>query len=414
MKENSINNDEIQWNLHIPPLNRLDVDSGADDDSELIIPVQDNKHSNEQVQRNVTVSIPNNSVVNPIPTKNGSSLDRLRVQPTISVQTNSLNNYNDNIVPTTTTSTNSLLVRSSLDRLTSPAPYVHVQRVNVPTTNSTATPLQSQLNFAKKRAKSKQILGYYIPSSFKQAKMSPQWADWKVAMDKEMQSIDENDTWELVPRPKHMNVIGSRWVYDLKVKSDGTIERHKARFVARGFNQTEESYQETFAATLKHKSLRLFLHLINEWDYEFKQMDVNNAFLYGPMNQELYMEQPEGYHYGGDGDDRDLVCKLKKCLYGTKQAAHEWFQRLKQLLVSKLHFQQLKTESCLYTKISQTGKLMLIGTFVDDILIGYSKEDELEWLQLKKQILDEFKMKDLGDAQWVLKMKITRDRRRKY
>ena len=118
------------------------------------------------------------------------------------------------------------------------------------------------------------------PKTYEEAKNSTQAKDWNEAMKSEIKAMYDNESWTLVKRTPHMNVIGSKWVYKIKRKGDGTIERYKARLVARGFSQVEGvDYNETFAPVMRYKTLRIILSLATQMDYEVKQMDVMNAFL---------------------------------------------------------------------------------------------------------------------------------------
>ena len=132
----------------------------------------------------------------------------------------------------------------------------------------------------------------------------------------------KNETWTLVPRPQNTNVVGNRWVFKVKHKADGSIDRFKARLVAQGFTQTQGvDYGEVFSPVARLAAIRSLLALANAHNWEIHQMDVNTAFLNGKLDYEVYMEQPEGFV---DPDKPDYVCKLSKSLYGLKQSARCW------------------------------------------------------------------------------------------
>jgi hypothetical protein len=133
-------------------------------------------------------------------------------------------------------------------------------------------------------------------------------------------------------------------------------------------------------------------------------MDVVTAFLNADIKEDVYIKQPQGFDNG-----TGKVCKLMKCLYGTRQASHEWNIDLNDFIVS-IGFTRCITDTCVYIKISRTGKLIIITIFVDDITSGYAKEDEAEWNEIKSAFMNRFKMKDLGDAKWLLGMEIKRNR----
>ena len=122
----------------------------------------------------------------------------------------------------------------------------------------------------------------------------------------------EHKTWDLVKAPEGRNIIDSKWVFKVKTNADGTIERHKARLVARGFTQTAGvDFEETFSPVVKYTSIRTLCAIVNQLDLELHQMDVSTAFLNGDLQEEIYMKQPEGYVKEGQ---ENLVCKLKKSL----------------------------------------------------------------------------------------------------
>ncbi|KAH9716300.1 retrovirus-related pol polyprotein from transposon RE1 [Citrus sinensis] len=131
------------------------------------------------------------------------------------------------------------------------------------------------------------------PETLKSALKYPQWV---IAMNEELQALNQNNTWTLVPRPQNANIIGSKWVYRIKYTDTGAIERFKARLIAKGFTQVPGiDYKETFSSVIKHTTIRLVLaHAVN-LNWSMKQLDVRNAFLNGHLNETVYMEQPPGF-----------------------------------------------------------------------------------------------------------------------
>lgn len=138
-------------------------------------------------------------------------------------------------------------------------------------------------------------------------------------------------------------------------------------------------------------------------------MDVNTAFLNADLKEEVYMEQPEGFQQDSDR----LVCLLIKALYGTHQAPREWNELFSSCIIIKLDFKQSVLEPCLFFKQSRTNRLMIIVIFVDDMQSAYHHDDEKEWLELKAILMKEFDMTDMGESEWILGMRITRDRARR-
>lgn len=247
------------------------------------------------------------------------------------------------------------------------------------------------------------------PATWKQAMSSPEAAKWKEAADKEMASIEEQEVWELVPRadvPRHQTVIGSKWVFKIKTDEHGAVTTYKARLTPKGFMQKEGvNVYETFAATGKYKSMRIGLSIAAACDYELDQMDVPVAFQQAELEEEVYMELPEGYREGKE----HLVCKLKKALYGLQQGPRNWWQLITKVL-RELGFKPTVSDPCFFFKRSKTGRLMLLFLFVDDMQIGYHIMDLREWQALKAELVKRFGTKDMGPSTWILGMRITRNR----
>jgi hypothetical protein len=247
------------------------------------------------------------------------------------------------------------------------------------------------------------------PITYQDAITSIDKNEWQQAMQQEMNSLIKCNTWTLCELPPGRNAIGNRWVYKTKLNEDGSIERYKARLVVQGFSQQQGiDYTETFAPVVKYKSLRIILAISTIMDYELKQMDVETAFLNAQINEDVYMKQPQGF--GSGGVNANLVCKLNKALYGTKQAPHEWNNTLNQFIVNELQFKRCIKDSCVYIKSTSNNHLIILSIFVDDILIAYHKQDELEWFDVKQQFMNKFQMKDLDNVKFILGMHIKRDR----
>lgn len=134
----------------------------------------------------------------------------------------------------------------------------------------------------------------------------------------EHQALMRNKTWHLVHPPKGKNIIGCKWVYKIKRKSDGTIDRYKARLVAKGFKQRYGiDYEDTFSLVVKAATIRLIVSIAVSRGWSLRQLDVQNAFLHGVLEEQVHMHQPPGY---ADKLHQNYVCKLDKALYGLKQA----------------------------------------------------------------------------------------------
>ena len=160
------------------------------------------------------------------------------------------------------------------------------------------------------------------PRTVKEAMSSPRKAKWVKAMEKEMQSLKTDEVWDLVELPENRKAVGSKWVFRVKTDADGTVETHKARFVAQGFSQTfGNDYDETFSPVARFESILTVIALAAQHGLKLHQMDVTAAFLNGDLKEEVYMKQPEGFIQKGK---EHLVCRLRRSIYGLKQSPRCW------------------------------------------------------------------------------------------
>jgi hypothetical protein len=177
------------------------------------------------------------------------------------------------------------------------------------------------------------------PTFFEEAIQKKEWAD---ALTKEYQSIINNYVWEIVPRPKSKDVVSSKWLFKIKHVVDGSLEKYKARFVARGFSQKEGiDYEETFFHVALYTSIRTIIALAAKMKWKLHQMDVKTTFLNGVIEEEVYIEQPQGFEVK---DRKTHVYKLKKPLYRLNQDPRAWYGRIDSLLKS-LGFTKSKVDS---------------------------------------------------------------------
>ena len=244
------------------------------------------------------------------------------------------------------------------------------------------------------------------PSCYKDALLREDKASWELAMKVEMDSLKQNQTWDLVQLPKGKKALPCKWVYRLKITRDAKT-RHKARLVAKGFKQEYGvDFDEIFSPVVKMTTLRTLLALVASEDMELVQMDVKTAFLHGDLHEEIYMQQPEGYEVQGKAK---LVCKLKKSLYGLKQAPRQWYHKFDAFMKSQ-KFRRSDIDHCLYMKKDVNGDLLTLILYVDDMLIAGKSHKEID--ALKARLHETFDMKDLGDANHILGMRIIRDRKK--
>ena len=222
--------------------------------------------------------------------------------------------------------------------------------------------------------------------------------EWQLAMDTEVDSHIENCTWEVVAEaPSGRHVLRGKWVYKLKRGIDGKVVRFKARWVVRGFEQREGlDYNETFAAVVKPMSYKAIFAIAAANDWDLEQMDVITAFLYGDVEEEIYVELPTGYKQG------TKICRLRKALYGLKQSPRVWYNTLASFL--KEHgFVPLDADLSVFSN----GKL-IIAIYVDDILLTGPNSAHIA--AAKRALNERFKMTDLGSLRFYLGMGIERDR----
>ncbi|KAJ9566025.1 LOW QUALITY PROTEIN: hypothetical protein OSB04_001991 [Centaurea solstitialis] len=223
---------------------------------------------------------------------------------------------------------------------------------------------------------------------------------WLEAMKAEMQSMYDNLVWELTDLPQHCKAVGNRWVFNKKTDMDGNVHTFKARLVAKGFTQTHGiDYDKTFSPVAMLKSIRILLAISTYFNYEIWQMDVKTVFLNGKLIEDVYMLQPDGFV---DPKNPNKVCKLLKSIYGSWNLHFD--ERITEFGFSKSEF-----EPCVYTKFSGSIVTFLV-LYVDDILlIG----NDVQTLQRVKTWLGKcFQMKDLGEAAYILGIKIYRNRSR--
>jgi len=187
---------------------------------------------------------------------------------------------------------------------------------------------------------------------------------WRKAIQCEISALESNQTWETALLPKVKAVIGCKCVFKIKYKADGTIERYKARLVAKGYTQTKGiDYLDTFSPVAKITTIRLLISLASIYNWELKQLDINNAFLHGDLKEDVYMVAPPRLTSIPSGK----VCKLKKALYGLKQANREWFAKLSSFLLSMGYTQSMNDHSLFINSSEESFTSLLV--YVDDIIL---------------------------------------------
>jgi transposase InsO family protein len=229
---------------------------------------------------------------------------------------------------------------------------------------------------------------------------------WKEAMDSEYQSLIDNKTWTLTPLPLDRKSIGCKWIFKIKYTADGSVERYKARLVAKGYAQKEGiDYNETFAPVAKMTSIRILLALAAIEDLEVHQMDVKTAFLNGDLEEEIYMDQPEGYILEGE---EQLVCKLSKTLYGLKQSPRAWYKKIDEYFASQSLIKS-HVDPNIYVLRRSDGSFIIIALYVDDLMLV--SNDMKLLLKTKRNLAGRFEMKDLEEIHYILGVQILRNRK---
>nr|AAP44618.1 putative polyprotein [Oryza sativa Japonica Group] len=240
------------------------------------------------------------------------------------------------------------------------------------------------------------------PRTIEEAYSSPDADHWKEAVRSEMDSIMSNGTWEVVERPYGCKPVGCKWVFKKKLRPDGTIEKYKARLVAKGYTQKEgEDFFDTYSPVARLTTIRVLLALAASHGLLVHQMDVKTAFLNGELEEEIYMDQPDGYVL--EGQER-MVCKLLKSLYGLKQAPKQWHEKFDTTLTS-VGFVVNEVDKCVYYRYGG-GEGVILCLYVDDILIFGTSLNVIE--EVKYFLSKSFEMKDLGEVDVIFNIKLLR------
>lgn len=247
---------------------------------------------------------------------------------------------------------------------------------------------------------------YSEPSCYKEALESSESLQWKTAIEDELKSLMENETWVLTKLPPGRSVIRSRWTFKLKRGMDGIPPRYKARLVAKGYTQKHGiDYNETYAPVVKYDSLRAVLSIAAARDLVMFQLDVQTAFLNADLEEELYLEQPEGCVTPGRESD---VCLLKKSIYGLKQSSRAWNKRFDHFL-TKFGLERSEADPCIYSR-QTSDDTIIVAIWVDDGLVCGNNETTIKGMI--EYLSTAFKMTS-GPAGHFVGLEIVRDRKSK-
>jgi hypothetical protein len=245
------------------------------------------------------------------------------------------------------------------------------------------------------------------PRTVREAMDSEDGKFWKKAMDEEMAALDKNEAWDLVELSNRINPIGNKWLFKNKLNADGKVEKYKDRLVAKGYSQVEGiDFGEIFSLVAKLTSIIFMLSIVAAFDFEVEQMNVKTTFLHWDLQEEIYMKQLEGFVVKGK---KELVCKLKKSLYGLKQSPRMWYKKFDTYMLG-LGFTRSKEDHCVYFKLIG-DHLIYSVLYVDDMLLIGNNKEIIE--DVKTQFFSKFDMKDLDATNFILGMESKRDQRKR-
>jgi hypothetical protein len=232
---------------------------------------------------------------------------------------------------------------------------------------------------------------------------------WLEPMTNEYLDLIAMDVWELIPRPKGANVIGSKWCFANKYNNSGEVEKRKARLVAKGFHQIPGiDFFESHHSVVRFDSLRALCAIAAIEDMEIGQIDIDKAYLNAELTETVLMEQPEGFiAQGKEGH----VCKLKRALYGTMQAGNEWWTAFDKTYAD-MGFVRSRADECVRTRGEKEKRNRVItGTYTDDVTILSDTKEGL--VEVKEELRKSYGIKDGGPLNWMLGIKFERNREKK-
>ncbi|KAL5804239.1 hypothetical protein ACOSQ3_031039 [Xanthoceras sorbifolium] len=319
-----------------------------------------------------------------------SSSQSVHIPPSSSLPISFLHSISPTVICSTTPSSvpssasqyyhNHYVSASSSASPTAP-PSVSVSPSTAPSSNNSPTipqpaPIPSNTHPMITRSK----LGIFKPKSYsascspicclsesepRSVKAAIQHSHWLAAMKVEYNALLQNRTWSLVPCNPSMRVVGNKWIFRIKHNPDGSVLKYKARLVAKGFHQSQGiDFFDTYSPVIKSSTIRIAFSLAASYGWDIQQVDINNAFLNGELDEMVFMHQPEGFI---SNDHPHHVCRLHKALYGLKQAPRAWFHKLKHALLG-WGFTNATSDVSLFIKHVNSNVLFLL-VYVDDILI---------------------------------------------
>ncbi len=262
---------------------------------------------------------------------------------------------------------------------------------------------QNEVTFSANSNSSERIVE---PQTYLQAMKSKYSSEWSSAIGKEKDALFERNVFSLTEAPENATILDTKWVFKVKYKDDGTIEKFKARLVVRGYKQREGiDFSSTFAPVVRSKTIKLLLSLAAQHGLKLVQLDFTNAFVNSDLPDNLYIKIPEGLQ---TNETHGKVYKLEKSLYGLRQAPALWNQTVNNLFIELGYIRSI-TDTCVYFKYVKSDSMpIIISVYVDDIAIAFDKQFEEVWIIDKKKITSKYAITDIGDLKWILQMNVTR------
>ncbi|GJX31257.1 retrovirus-related pol polyprotein from transposon TNT 1-94 [Tanacetum coccineum] len=235
------------------------------------------------------------------------------------------------------------------------------------------------------------------PKNIKEAMLDASWIE---SMQDELNQFKRLDVWELVECPIGRNIIAVKWIWKNKTDAENMVIRNKSRLVAKGYRQEEGiDFEESFAPVARLEAVRIFVAYAAHKNFPIYQMDVKTAFLNGPLKEEVFVRQPDGFV---DPDFPNHVYRLKKALYGLKQAPRAWYDKLSSFLIEH-HFTKGIVDPTLFTR-RHGDDILLVQIYVDDIIFGSTKPVFAK--RFEKLMKDNFEMSMIGEMKFFLELQV--------
>nr|GFA98389.1 putative RNA-directed DNA polymerase [Tanacetum cinerariifolium] len=227
---------------------------------------------------------------------------------------------------------------------------------------------------------------------------------WRLAMEQEIESIEKNHTWELCDLPTEATPIGVKWVFKTKLNQNGSIDKHKARLVVKGYAQRQGiDYSEVFAPVARWDTIRTILAFAAQQGMKVHQLDIRSAFLYGELEETVFVEKPQGFEIQGM---EEKVNRLRKALYGLKQAPRAWYGRIKSYF-KRQGFNKCPYEPTLFVRSDKEGELLIVSIYVDDLIVTGTTLSLIE--KFKTSMKSKFEMSDMGEMHYFLGVEVVQN-----